>query len=46
MPWLCGSQAVVRQQHVASRHAVWKELAVLGATVFPTCAPFIRVRSP
>ena len=43
--WLAGwLQAVVRQQHVITRHAVWKELGVLGGTVFPICAPFIRVR--
>ena len=40
------AQAVSRLQHVDTRHQVWKELAVLGDTVFPTVAPFIRVRRP
>ena len=38
-------QAVSRLQHVDTRHQVWKELGVLGDTVFPTVAPFIRVSS-
>ncbi len=39
-------QAVSRAQHVDTRHQVWKELGILGDTVFPTVAPFIRVRTP
>ena len=45
-PGMHVAQAVSRAQHVDTRHQVWKELGILGDTVFPTVAPFIRVRTP
>lgn len=37
-------QAVARSTGVETRHAVLRELGVMGTGVFLNCAPFLRVR--
>lgn len=38
-----GAQAVARSTGVETRHAVLRELGVMGTAVFLNCAPFLRV---